>query len=220
MNSGPYDRYGKRAFDIVLASLLSLLLMPLVLLVLLPLAVEHKGALLISQIRFGTGQYIKIFKLRTIRGSRSEDTGEMVAHISPIGRLVRWFGLDEYPQLLQVILGQMSIVGPRPLIREEAERLTYSASYRACKKGLITPAFLRRIGVCKDADAAELAYCEKPKTFSFDLRLIWQVICFVLVRFRRGSLRQTALVRRRKHNDQNLPGWKQESSEVSRKETE
>lgn len=113
------DRVVKRAFDIVGASLLLLFAAPLFLLIAAAIKLEGSGPVFFRQRRHGFNQReFRVFKFRTMT---TLDDGPVVpqatrgdARITKVGRLLRSTNLDETPQLFNVLLGQMSLVGPRP----------------------------------------------------------------------------------------------------------
>jgi lipopolysaccharide/colanic/teichoic acid biosynthesis glycosyltransferase len=114
----------KRAFDLVLGSLLLVLLAPLLVLLALAVRLDSPGPALFRQVRLGLrGRRFAIFKFRTMRhGSTHLGTG-LCTHrddfrITRAGRVLRNLRLDELPQLFNVLAGHMSLVGPRPLLPE------------------------------------------------------------------------------------------------------
>lgn len=113
---------GKRAFDFT-ASLLGLIaLLPVLLVVAVAIKTSSPGPILYSQARVGRdGRTFRLHKFRTMvvgadRSSRLT-TGKD-ARVTRVGRFLRKSNLDELPQLVNVFLGQMSIVGPRPEVSE------------------------------------------------------------------------------------------------------
>jgi len=127
IEQGNVDRFEcKRCFDVVVGGLLFLCLLPLMLLIGLALRIEGGGAVLFAQDRIGKNlRKFRIFKFRTLyansgSGSASEGLSRDDPRLTTVGRLLREMGLDELPQLLNVLGGTMSLVGPRPLIAEEA----------------------------------------------------------------------------------------------------
>jgi exopolysaccharide biosynthesis polyprenyl glycosylphosphotransferase len=109
----------KRAFDIVAASIATVLLLPLLLGIAALIALDSPGPILFRQRRHGFNQQtFRIFKFRSMT---SADDGNVIRQatrndprVTRIGRILRRYNLDELPQLLNVIAGQMSLVGPRP----------------------------------------------------------------------------------------------------------
>lgn len=118
----------ERLFDLSLAMALIVLLAPLALLVILAVCVESPGGPIYTQTRVGlNGRRFKIFKIRTMRAN-AESAGPAWAavndmRVTRIGRFLRRTRIDEIPQLLNVLKGDMSLVGPRPERPEFVEML-------------------------------------------------------------------------------------------------
>jgi lipopolysaccharide/colanic/teichoic acid biosynthesis glycosyltransferase len=107
----------KRAFDLAAASLALLILSPLLVLIAVVVGAASGRPILFRQVRVGMDRRpFRIVKFRTMRTGTEglPITGRDDQRITPIGRLLRRTKLDELPQLLNVITGDMSIVGPRP----------------------------------------------------------------------------------------------------------
>lgn len=116
----------KRVFDLVVSSVLLLVLSPLGLLVAAAVKLTSPGPLLFVQERAGReGRRFRLAKFRTMRGGRMPDPKEIVPldhpEITPIGRLLRRLKIDELPQLLNVLKGEMSLIGPRPTLLDQVE---------------------------------------------------------------------------------------------------
>jgi len=116
-----YQKYGKRGIDIIGASIGLLLSLP-VLLVLYPgLAFLNNGRVLFRQKRPGLwGEPFTLYKLQTMTQKRDLE-GELLPdeqRLTQAGKLIRKFSLDELPQLYNVLRGDLSLVGPRPLLVE------------------------------------------------------------------------------------------------------
>lgn len=111
----------KRFFDILLALGLMVILFPLLFLIALSLWIQNSGSPWFTQIRSGIkGKLFTIYKFKTMRDTR-DGQGELLPdfeRITPLGLWVRKLSLDELPQLINVLSGQMSFVGPRPLLPE------------------------------------------------------------------------------------------------------
>lgn len=108
-----------RFLDIIFSFLGLLILSPLLLIVYLAIIVESRGGGFYSQTRVGKdGKHFKLYKFRSMRvdsDSKSQITiGARDPRITKTGLLVRRFKIDELPQLLNVLKGDMSLVGPRP----------------------------------------------------------------------------------------------------------
>jgi lipopolysaccharide/colanic/teichoic acid biosynthesis glycosyltransferase len=109
----------KLVFDIAVAGLALIVLAPFLLLVAIAIKLESRGPVLFSQPRYGwDNRPFHIYKFRTM-WQHLCDAGALQAQaddprVTPLGRLLRRTNIDELPQLLNVVLGDMSLVGPRP----------------------------------------------------------------------------------------------------------
>lgn len=109
----------KRAFDIAVASSALLLFLPLLLVIGVAIWMESDGPALFRQQRTGlNGRPFRIYKFRTMRvledGAEVRQAVRNDGRVTPLGAILRRLSLDELPQLLNVLKGEMSIVGPRP----------------------------------------------------------------------------------------------------------
>jgi len=116
----------KRFVDVLVSLVLIVLILPVWVLCALAVKLTSPGPLLFTQIRGGRGgQPFDALKFRTMRTDHVHDPTEIVplAHqgITPIGRLLRRTKLDESLQLINVLKGDMSLIGPRPTIMEQVE---------------------------------------------------------------------------------------------------
>lgn len=113
-----YKLFFKKCIDFLAAFILLLLFFPLFFLITIFLTFANKGHPFFVQPRPGkNGKVFKLIKFKTMNDKKDEN-GELLPpakRITPIGRFVRSSSLDEIPQLINVIKGDMSIVGPRPL---------------------------------------------------------------------------------------------------------
>jgi lipopolysaccharide/colanic/teichoic acid biosynthesis glycosyltransferase len=201
-------RVAKRSLDLV-ASLLGLVLAsPILLLVAAAVKLESRGPVLFRQERLGLGgRPFTVYKLRTMFSSAAEDrhrdhVRELIRHeatdapapegvwlpipadprVTRLGAFLRRSHLDEFPQLINIVRGEMSLVGPRPPIPYEVE--------------VYQPWHLRRLAVIPgltglwqatgwgrlsfdEGVALDIAYIDR-RSFWFDLRLIlrtlWQIV--------------------------------------------
>ncbi len=119
----------KRAFDLVASSLALLILSPILLITAAAIHFYDGGPALYKQVRLTKdGKRFKIYKFRSMRVDAEKDgvarlsTGDKDDRITPIGRIVRKYRLDELPQLWNIARGDMSFVGPRPERPEIAEQ--------------------------------------------------------------------------------------------------
>ena len=110
----------KRPFDLVVATALALVLLPVAALVALVVMLERRGPVLFRQERLGRDRGLfQILKFRSMEHDAERATGPVWAtprdpRITPVGRFLRASHLDELPQLWNVLRGEMSLVGPRP----------------------------------------------------------------------------------------------------------
>ncbi|HSK70021.1 MAG TPA: sugar transferase [Candidatus Limnocylindria bacterium] len=129
----PYRRYGKRALDVALALVLSLPAALLTLLAAAAVKAETGGPVFFVQRRPGLGgKPFDLYKLRTMAAETHRDGRALSDHerMTRSGRVIRALSLDELPQLYNILRGDMSFVGPRPLLmqylplytREQARR--------------------------------------------------------------------------------------------------
>lgn len=177
----------KRAIDLSLAAAALLLFLPLLVLIAVAIRWESRGEALFRQQRTGlNGQPFRIYKFRTMRvvedGPQIEQARRNDARVTRIGRLLRKLSLDELPQLLNVLKGDMSLVGPRPhaLCHDEAWSRAvprYAERFRA-RPGLTGYAQVRglrgevtRPDAIRRRVAADNAYIESWSVLE-DLKLI------------------------------------------------
>jgi lipopolysaccharide/colanic/teichoic acid biosynthesis glycosyltransferase len=119
-----------RALDVALAAALLVVTAPLLALAALAIRLESRGPVFYRQLRVGRdGEPFELWKLRTmVPGAESMGAGIYVVvgdpRITRTGRLLRRFSLDELPNLVNVLRGEMSIVGPRPTVQEQVDRYT------------------------------------------------------------------------------------------------
>jgi lipopolysaccharide/colanic/teichoic acid biosynthesis glycosyltransferase len=134
-------RVAKRFIDVIVASLLVVVLSPLLLLVWLTVRCTSRGGAIFAQTRIGKGgRRIRVHKFRTMHVDAERrlerDAALRAQHsangfkldpridprITPVGRWLRKLSIDELPQLFDVIMGRLSLVGPRPVVPDELAR--------------------------------------------------------------------------------------------------
>lgn len=117
-----------RTFDLVASLFLLLLLCPFFVLVALAIKLDSPGPVFFRQERLGrNGKIFSLWKFRTmIPGAAGQGTGALTAaddlRITKVGRVLRLTSVDELPQLINVVKGEMSLVGPRPGLPEHLEK--------------------------------------------------------------------------------------------------
>jgi len=118
-NKGIYEKYIKRPQDLILSCLAFLALSPIMGIIAILVRTKLGSPILFSQNRPGRDEKIfKLYKFRTMT-DRSDDKGELLPdniRLTKFGKLLRSTSLDELPGLLNIIRGDMSIIGPRPLL--------------------------------------------------------------------------------------------------------
>ena len=130
--------YVKRTFDVTLATIGVVVISPVLLAIAIAVRVTSSGPVLFRQPRVGRkGQRFEILKFRTMYDGADEDKAKLREmtdadglfkllddpRVTPVGRVLRRTSLDELPQLFNVLRGEMSLVGPRPLIEEEDRKI-------------------------------------------------------------------------------------------------
>ena len=117
----------KRILDIALAAALLFLLAIPMCFIALAIVLDSDGGAIFRQIRVGRGgREFVCYKFRTMYASAPDRCPKSMLsdpqkYVTPVGRLLRRTSLDELPQLFNVLVGDMSLVGPRPLVAEEGE---------------------------------------------------------------------------------------------------
>jgi lipopolysaccharide/colanic/teichoic acid biosynthesis glycosyltransferase len=125
-----------RAADVALAGLGLIVASPLLAAAALAIKLEDRGPVLYRQTRVGKdGQDFDVLKLRTmVVGAERQGAGFAVdrgdARITRVGRVLRGTSLDELPQLLNVVRGDMSVIGPRPTLRYQVDRYDQRQRHR------------------------------------------------------------------------------------------
>ena len=111
----------KRLFDLGVAAVLFIILCPLILAVATAIRVKMGAPVLFRQVRPGlNGELFTVFKFRTMLDA-TDSSGQQLpdaARLTTLGKWLRRLSLDELPQLINVLVGDMSLVGPRPLLPE------------------------------------------------------------------------------------------------------
>ena len=196
------QRPSSRLMDVTLATLLLILTLPLMMFCALAVVCSGRGPVLFSQRRIGKyGKEFNCLKFRTmvpgaelaipsILQSSASVVAEWTAsqklrddpRVTFVGRVLRRYCLDELPQLVNVLAGHMSIVGPRPIIAAEVVRYgPYFADYCSVRPGLT--------GLWQVSDRHAISYEDrvrldatyaKSKSVRTDLRIIWRTVPIVL----------------------------------------
>lgn len=115
-----YVNYIKRLFDFLLALLLLFLVAPIIVVAYFFIRIDSKGPGFFKQVRIGkNSKKFTIYKLRTMSLKSHDHNGEKIRdrnRVTSVGKIVRKLSLDELPQLFNILKGEMSFIGPRPLL--------------------------------------------------------------------------------------------------------
>lgn len=191
-----YRHFFKRVLDIIGA----LIILPFVLLEIIVLApfiwLTDKGPVFYNAIRAGKGyKPFKMFKLRSMyvnspdwkNPDGSTYNSDDDPRVTPIGRFLRKTSLDEFPQFLNVLLGDMSFVGPRPKLFKEG-RMDHESDETIIKSFSVKPgvtgysqAYYRN-SITQDEKFKCDAYYADNLSFWLDVKIIWQTVISVLGR--------------------------------------
>jgi exopolysaccharide biosynthesis polyprenyl glycosylphosphotransferase len=182
----------KRTFDLIFASCILLLASPIILLIAILMKLDSKGPIFYLQERVGLdGEVFKVIKFRSMRTDAEQSSGPVWSQkndprTTGLGRFLRRFSLDELPQLINVIKGDMSVVGPRPERQHFVEKFKnqiprYLERHRA-KTGMTGWAQVN--GLRGNASIAERTkydiYYIEHWSLVFDLKIILKTIHAVL----------------------------------------
>ena len=176
----------KRLVDIFLSSAMLVLLSPIMAIVAIAVRIDLGAPVLFRQVRPGLkGQPFTLYKFRTMRGAHS---GELAPdrdeeRLTAFGRRLRASSLDELPQLINVLKGEMSLVGPRPLPADDGD---YLGDVR--RRLLVRPGIT---GLWQVSGRSDLSWDEAVRldlyyvdnwSLTYDLGILWRTIWVVLKR--------------------------------------
>jgi lipopolysaccharide/colanic/teichoic acid biosynthesis glycosyltransferase len=193
------QQMGKRIFDLFFSLTGLLALAPILLLLGLLIKLESKGPVFYLQIRVGRyGRDFKLFKFRTMFPDSDKKglitVGMKDPRITKIGYILRRYKLDELPQLINVLYGNMSFVGPRPEVRKYVDMYSTSElSVLAVKPGITDLASLTYINeneILAQASDPEITYLNevmphklalnmeyiRKSSLWFDIKIIFRTI--------------------------------------------
>jgi len=150
VSAGPLGiraRAAKRVFDLVLSASALVFLSPLLLFVALAIKLEDGGPVLFVQRRLGRGnRFFDMYKFRSMSESLSDQDGNVSAsrqdtRLTRVGRFIRMTSIDELPQLINVVLGDMSLVGPRPhaIGSQAGDKLFWEVDMRYWQRHCLKP---------------------------------------------------------------------------------
>lgn len=134
-----FYQYIKRIIDVIISVIATIVLIPLFLIITIAIKLETKGSAIFKHTRVGKdGKIIKIYKFRTMVNNAEDMIKDLTKEqqkefkenfkisndprITKVGKFLRETSLDELPQLINIIKGELSIIGPRPVIAEELKK--------------------------------------------------------------------------------------------------
>ena len=202
-------RFIKRAFDIVASALALIVLSPVWLIAMVGILVSDPGPIFYCATRAGKdNKKFKMFKFRSMRVDKDADEKSLRPdqdRIFPFGRFIRATKIDELPQLLNIFIGDMAVVGPRPASVDQV-KITRSGENEivaSIKPGLTSPSALYDY-LYGDSIEDEVEYMDKvaptrlaldryyigKQTIGYDIKLIWYtVVCILGTVFKRPAVR-------------------------------
>jgi lipopolysaccharide/colanic/teichoic acid biosynthesis glycosyltransferase len=182
-----YRRVGKRLFDLLLIALALPLLAPLLLLLAALVRLKLGRPIFFLQTRPGLAERpFRMFKFRSMSNER-DASGELLPdglRLGPFGRFLRSASLDELPQLLNVVRGEMSLIGPRPILMKDLPYCTDEERKRFDTLPGITgwAQINGRNELPWDQRLAYDAWYAEHCSLGLDLRILWRTVWMVLRR--------------------------------------
>ena len=178
----------RRAIDIVVSSLALLISSPVLALAAFAIRLESRGAVIYRQGRVGlNGHPFDVIKLRTmVDGAEHKGAGLAVnvndSRITRVGALLRRTSLDELPNLLNVLRGEMSLIGPRPTLPIQVEQYTERQRGRlAIKPGITGWAQVNGRASLPWSERIELdLWYIEHRSLALDLKILWRTVAMVL----------------------------------------
>lgn len=181
-------RFVKRILDIVTSAVILLILSPLILVVTILIKLTSKGHVLYNQERVGLdGRKFMMHKFRTMIADAERQTGPVMCkpgdpRITRVGRFLRRFSIDEIPQLINVLRGEMSLIGPRPerpfFVKDFRERFPKYMLRHKVKSGITGWAQVH--GLRQDTPMEKRVeydfYYIQNWSLALDLKIIWKTL--------------------------------------------
>ncbi|WP_337365917.1 sugar transferase [Phascolarctobacterium sp.] len=182
-----YKKFIKRILDIILSLIALIILLPLLILISILVRIKLGSPVFFRQLRPGKNEKIfGVLKFRTMTDERDE-SGNLLSddiRLTKFGQFLRSTSIDELPELLNILKGDMSIVGPRPLLVQYLERYTEEQKHRHdVKPGLTGLAQVNgRNGIAWDEKFKYDIEYAKNVTFYGDCKIILQTVMKVFGR--------------------------------------
>lgn len=179
----------KRVLDVLFSLVGLIVLLPLFIFIIIAIKIDSKGPALFTQKRVGKGKtYFKMVKFRTMRLDAPKDEPTHLLknpdqYITRMGKFLRMASLDELPQIWNILIGQMSIVGPRPALWNQYDLIAERDKYGAndLRPGLTGWAQINGRDELPIEVKARLdgEYVQKMN-FRFDLKCLFGTVLYVL----------------------------------------
>ena len=188
-NQGRFYLTVKRLLDFVLSLIGIVVLMPVFIIIGILIKVDSRGPVIFKQKRYGKNkQPFYIYKFRTMASDApqnvaTKDLNDSKKYITKIGAFLRRTSLDELPQLFNILLGQMTIVGPRPVVLKEENLIIARDLYGAndIKPGITGWAQINGRDLLSIEEKAKLdGYYVENMGFKMDIKCFFKTIQYVL----------------------------------------
>lgn len=171
----------KRSFDVIFSFIAIIIFSIPMLIIAFAIKKSSVGPVLFKQKRVGiNGVHFNIYKFRTMRmdtpNISTEELGDPSGYITPIGKFLRKTSLDELPQLFNIFVGNMSIVGPRPALYNQYEliEMRQAVGVNNVLPGLTGYAQVMGRDFISDKEKVEYdRYYIEHMNFFFDIKIIW-----------------------------------------------
>lgn len=204
-------RFVKRLFDILLSSILLLVLSPVFIVLIILVKIKLGSPVFFKQVRSGMNQKkINLIKFRTMTDER-DDEGNLLPddqRMTGFGKFLRSSSLDELPELLSIIVGDMSIIGPRPLPSSYDEYYTERERKRfEVRSGLIPPDSVEASAIISwDKQLEYEARYAEELSFKKDIKILMYAFKIVFTRNETdyGSYVRKSLIEERMERDNEL----------------
>lgn len=180
-----YEKYFKRCIDIIVSIIGLIILFPIIVLVAIILTITNGGSPLFLQTRPGKNERLfRIIKFKTMNDAKDAE-GKLLedkVRLTPIGKVVRKTSVDEILQLINVLKGDMSLIGPRPLLPEYLELYDHFQRQRHEVRPGITgwAAVNGRNSIDWEKKLALDVYYVNNISFTLDIKILWLTLLKVL----------------------------------------
>ncbi len=190
----PIEISFRRFFDLLFAVPLFILFLPLWTIIAIAIKLDSPGSVIYSQERVGKyGRIFRIFKFRSMRHDAEKLSGPRLAtendpRITRVGRFLRKTRLDEIPQLINVIIGDMSVIGPRPerpyFVEKYKKEIPFYVNRLRVKPGItglaqVETGYDESIEDVREKLKYDLYYIEHRRSFWLNLKILFKTIWVV-----------------------------------------